>query len=201
MSCHVASEDDHFSDASEGHPQSDSGPSSRLPSPVPRTRVEKVDSEPSHGEVPGTPAYNKREHDAIPDEIEIVPEGSQSRRLSSAEGARTPGGSPIPRTQVTKVDSTTPRHGEVAGTDAYEKRRADAVPDLVLKVPEDRQRPIPQDGDASETPVPGTLLSRVDTLPEDPSSPGLRAHRRRPSDAMPDTTETMRDTTGKPALY
>lgn len=199
-SCHVVSEDDHFSDASEGHPRPDSRHSSRVPSPTPRTRVDKVDSEPSHGEVPGTSAYHKREQDAIPDEIEIIPDGLRSRRLSTAEESLTPGGSPIPRTLVTKVDSTTPGHGEVPGTDAYKKRRADAVPDLILKLPEDRHEPTAHDRGASEH-LPGTLLSRVDSLPEDPSSPGLRAHRRSPSDALPDATETLRDTTGKPDLY
>lgn len=35
--------------------------------PIPITRVEKIDSEPSHGEVPGTEAYEMRKRDAEPD--------------------------------------------------------------------------------------------------------------------------------------
>src|SRR5436190_20844579 len=48
------SEDDHFSDASEGR-QSGSRPCSRPQSPIPRTRLEKIDTSPSYGEVPGSP--------------------------------------------------------------------------------------------------------------------------------------------------
>ncbi|KAK3066044.1 hypothetical protein LTS18_002087, partial [Coniosporium uncinatum] len=61
--------DEYFSDASEGNSHS----------PIPVTRVERVDDKPAHGEVPGTPAYKLRTQDAVPDELEIVPEGSRSR--------------------------------------------------------------------------------------------------------------------------
>src|ERR1700761_5913410 len=99
--------DDHYSSASEG-----------THSPIiPTTRVERVDDEAAHGEVPNTPAYNLRLQDAVPDEIEVIPEGSRSRAstnasqrsrgrgLSSASAedgreersrTRTPGGTPIP---------------------------------------------------------------------------------------------------------
>ncbi|OAX82666.1 hypothetical protein ACJ72_02979 [Emergomyces africanus] len=56
------SEEDHFSDASEGiSPRRES----RTSSPIPRTRVEKIDNSPSYGEIPGSPAYEKRELDAF----------------------------------------------------------------------------------------------------------------------------------------
>lgn len=170
--------------------------SSRAQSPVPLTRVEKVDDEPRYGEVPGTVAYNQREQDAVPDELEVVPEGSRSRRSSIVEEPTTPGGTVIPRTTVIRVDET-PSHGEIPGTEAYEKRRADAVPDLVLKKPEDQQSPPTMEREDSDQPVPGTRLYRVDTLPKDAGSPSIRAHRRSPSDAVPDLTETVHDTTGK----
>lgn len=112
--------------------------------------MERVDDEALHGEVPGTPAYNLRLQDAVPDEIEIVPEGRRSRSgttsrgrgLSSASaGGRssesrphTPGGTPIPKTVVEKVDST-PSYGEVEGTPAREMRMADAMPDEVRSAP------------------------------------------------------------------
>ena len=105
---------------------------------VPVTRVERVDDNPSYGEVPGTSAYKLRTQDAVPDEIEIVPEGSRSRsasRLSEADRPLTPGGTMIPKTIVEKVEPDQPSHGEVPGTAAYEKRRADAEPDEVLKSP------------------------------------------------------------------
>lgn len=40
--------------------------------PIPITKVEKVDSKPSHGEVPGTKAYELRKGDAEPDIVEEV---------------------------------------------------------------------------------------------------------------------------------
>lgn len=135
--------EEHFSDASEGragHPE----PPSRSggTSPIPVTRVERVDDEPSYGEVPGTEAYSKRVQDAVPDEVEIVPDGQRSRstsRLSASDRPYTPGGSPIPKTVVEKVDDA-PAYGEVPGTDAYEKRSQDAVPDVIVKVPEPPKR-------------------------------------------------------------
>ncbi|KAL1962053.1 hypothetical protein VTN77DRAFT_639 [Rasamsonia byssochlamydoides] len=188
------SEDEHFSDASEGRRNSQSRPVS----PVPRTRVEKVDDEPRYGEVPGTPAYEKRGQDAVPDEIEVVPEGSRSRRLSTTEDPVTPGGTPIPRTVVEKVDPSTPSYGEVPGTEAYQLRQADAVPDIILNTAQAAEQSASLDPAAPVAPehtVPETLLSRVDTLPnEDPSSPRPLAHRRSPSDALPDATETIKDT-------
>jgi hypothetical protein len=40
--------------------------------PIPVTKVEKADSVPSHGEVPGTDAYETRKGDAKPDILEEV---------------------------------------------------------------------------------------------------------------------------------
>ena len=105
---------------------------------IPITRVERVDDEPSHGEVPGTNAYNLRTQDAVPDEIEVVPEGSRSRsasRVSEADRPVTPGGTIIPRMVVEKIDPDQPSHGEVPGTPAWELRRADADPDEVIRSP------------------------------------------------------------------
>lgn len=133
-------EEDHFSDASEGRPHA-KPPSSRN-SPVPITRVEKVDDTPSHGQTPGTPAYQMRMADAVPDEVEVVPEGKRSNRTSRSFEERpiTPGGTPIPRTVVEKVDPSTPSHGDIPGTEAYEKRIADAAPDIVIAAPEPSKR-------------------------------------------------------------
>ncbi|GME23255.1 hypothetical protein GTA08_BOTSDO09954 [Neofusicoccum parvum] len=131
--------EEHFSDASEG--RDSAADRSSMVSPVPVTRVEKVDDTPSHGEVPGTPAYTMRMQDAVPDEVEIVPEGTRSRsmsRLSASDRPSTPlspGGTPIPKTVVERVDDK-PSYGEIPGTEAYEHHRADAVPDVILKVPE-----------------------------------------------------------------
>ncbi|CAK1356810.1 hypothetical protein CB0940_11984 [Cercospora beticola] len=141
------SSDDHFSSASEG---ADNTPGQDYPpqSPIPITRVERVDDTPAHGEVPGTPAYSLRTQDAVPDEIEIVPEGRRSRSATlqiaggrsrgnsaasnSSTGSRpmTPGGTPVPKLIVERVDNK-PAHGEVEGTEAHAKRLADATPDEV----------------------------------------------------------------------
>ena len=123
--------EEHFSDASEGKQSGEA-------SPVPITRVERVDDRPSHGEVPGTEAYKIRTQDAVPDEVEIVPDGSRSRsssRVSRDDVSRSPGGTSIPRTVVEKVDDA-PSHGEVPGTHAHDLRRADAEPDEIIKSPE-----------------------------------------------------------------
>ncbi|KAF2742885.1 hypothetical protein M011DRAFT_411831 [Sporormia fimetaria CBS 119925] len=131
--------DEHFSDASEGRQRRDEQAArSEATSPVPITRVERVDDEPCYGEVPGTDAYEKRVQDAVPDEVEVVPEGLRSRsasRISAADRPVTPGGTPIPLTVVERVDDE-PCHGEVPGTDAYDKRLQDAVPDVIVKVPD-----------------------------------------------------------------
>ncbi|KAL5424701.1 hypothetical protein PMIN04_003084 [Paraphaeosphaeria minitans] len=132
-----SSSDEHFSDASEGRVVKPDR--STATSPIPVTRVERVDDEPSYGEVPGTEAYNKRTQDAVPDEVEIVLEGQRSRsasRVSISDRPYTPGGTQIPKTVVEKIDPDVPSHGDVPGTLAHEYRAADAVPDIVLKAPE-----------------------------------------------------------------
>ncbi|KAB8229129.1 DUF5102 domain-containing protein [Aspergillus alliaceus] len=200
------SDDDHFSDASEGHERAPSRSASGRTSPVPLTRVEKVDDNPSHGDVPGTRAYELRGHDAVPDEIEVIPDGSRSRSSSIAgrqDRPLTPEGSPIPRTIVEKVDVDQPSHGDVPGTEAYDKRKADAVPDIVTTAWDSGAKPPSHSPESNErgsseeiTPdidVPETVLQRVDTLPNDAADIGPRAHQRRPSDALPDATDTVPD--------
>ncbi|KAF2864834.1 hypothetical protein BDV95DRAFT_508459 [Massariosphaeria phaeospora] len=134
-----SSSDEHFSDASEGHVAAAQTGRSEATSPIPTTRVERVDDEPSYGEVPGTDAYEKRVQDAVPDEVEVVPEGTRSRstsRVNAGDRPLTPGGSQVPKTVVEKVDPDQPSHGDVPGTHAFELRAADAVPDVVVKAPE-----------------------------------------------------------------
>jgi len=106
--------------------------------PIPTTVVEKLDPDtPSHGEVPGTPAHEMRMADAVPDiVIRASPRGSRASSISSRPRSRagsTPGDRPIPKTRVERVDSK-PSHGEVPGTEAYEKRAQDAQPDIIEEV-------------------------------------------------------------------
>ncbi|KAI0553536.1 hypothetical protein F4679DRAFT_423352 [Xylaria curta] len=114
--------DEHYSDA-----QSSPGKSARAISPIPRTRVEKVDDEPSYGEVPGTEAYKKRTEDASPDEIAIVRD-EQSPPASSQ--AIAPGKITIPKTVVDETD-------DVPGSSTHDYHehlhQADATPDIIRK--------------------------------------------------------------------
>ncbi|KAG5303151.1 hypothetical protein I7I50_02280 [Histoplasma capsulatum G186AR] len=197
------SEDEHFSDASEGiatHLRS------QTPSPIPRTRVEKIDDSPSYGEVPGSPAYEKRVLDAVPDEIEIIGSRPPSRPQSSASirAALPPNLAPAPRTVVEKIDPTSPSYGEEPGTLAYESHKADSAPDVILKIQEQTPQTCitsqnrRRDSGSEGSPVPETVLSRVESPPENNSRRLFNAHRRRPSDALPDVIQTIPDVPGSP---
>lgn len=112
---------------------STSNPTSPGGQPIPLTIVEKIDPNlPSHGEVPGTLAHNKRLADAVPDMVVRSGDRSRSSSMRSRSGS-TPGDLPIPITKVERVDSK-PAHGEVPGTKAYELRRGDAEPDILEEV-------------------------------------------------------------------
>lgn len=182
-------EDDVYSDARSG-----------ANSPIPTTRVERVDDAPSHGEVPGTAAYDIRSQDAVPDELEIIPEGAESRpssRLEDHERPLTPGGTPIPRTVVQKVDPGLPSYGDVPGTAAHKSREADAVPDVVLHASESgRPSSSPPEIDR-EVPIPITMLTKMDAEPSHGEIPGTDACKMRKEDAEPDVVEEKGDVPGK----
>ncbi|KAL6714082.1 hypothetical protein ACLMJK_008576 [Lecanora helva] len=186
-------EDDVFADASEG------GATSRPQSPIPITRVEKVDDRENHGEVPGTAAYEMRTQDAVPDELEIVPKGQRSRSSSSSTHERQSaalGAKPIPKTTVEKVDPTTPSHGDVPGTAAYSLRKADAVPDAVHSSPTSEGTSStsgPQGYITSEIPVPKTVVTKVDSNPSHGEVPGTEAFNLRKGDAKPDVVQKRGD--------
>ncbi|KAK3173739.1 hypothetical protein OEA41_007071 [Lepraria neglecta] len=187
-------EDDVFADAPEGQ-----GSHSRPSSPIPITRVEKVDDRESHGEVPGTAAYNMRMQDAVPDELEVIPEGSGSRPSSRADqqaNLASPGGMPIPKTVVEKVDPAAPSHGDVPGTAAHAIRKADAVPDAILKAPENQKISGSEsvgDGITPEIPIPRTVVTRVDSEPAHGEVPDIDAFSIRQGDAEPDVVEKKGD--------
>jgi hypothetical protein len=113
--------EDQFTDA-QSYPLSPS-----IASPIPKTRIEKVDNEPSYGEVPGTQAYEKREGDAEPDEIAVIPD----------QDTATPTTLDPPVVPVTVVEEAPgDEHGE-RSTEFAAKREADAAPDVVLKPAEE----------------------------------------------------------------
>ena len=172
----MSGDDEHFSDALEGQQRPNSRPpsplTSRPTSPIPRTRVERVDDEPRHGETPGSPAYDMRRQDAVPDELEIVPEGTLSKRSSSSslQPPLSPACPPVPLTVVEKVDPASPSHGEVPGTAAYEQRQADAAPDVVLKASDSYTTPqsfSPSQSAQAANPgsIPETIITRADSIP------------------------------------
>ena len=185
------SEMDHFSDASEGR-GSVERPRIRTPSPVPRTRVEKVDDCPRYGEVPGSPAYLNRASDAVPDEVEVVGDRPLHKDEEAHSTRNSINASPVPRTVVEKIDPSEASYGETPGTPAYEARMADSAPDSIIRV---GQVETPPSELVLPGPVPETLLSRVETPPDRPGS--ATAHRRSPSDALPDAEEMVADAHGK----
>lgn len=193
--------DDEFQDAPDGRKRI-SRPVTPT-SPIPITRVERVDDEPRHGEVPGTPAYDKRRQDAVPDEIEIVPEGRLSKRNSRQflDTPLTPGGTPIPRTVVEKLDDS-PSYGDEPGTPAYKKRMADAIPDILLKNPDPSKgsRFHSDSGHArspSNASIPETIVTRADDELAHGEVPGTAAAKLRKRDATPDKIEIERDVSGR----
>ncbi|KAI1808374.1 hypothetical protein F4811DRAFT_502349 [Daldinia bambusicola] len=162
--------DEHFSDA-QSSPRNSQGATS----PVPRTRVEKVDDEPSYGEIPGTEAYNKRTEDAEPDEIAIMHD--QKPQSISPDRPVTPGGHPIPKTVVDESadapGSSTPRYNE-------NLRRADAEPDFIRK----------PDGTGEANPIPSSLETTKEATDNAAVAPSLKSpltHRRRKSSAAKST--------------
>ena len=144
-----------------------------------------------------------RAQDAVPDEIQVVPEGIPSRPSSQAGGSSrpsSPGGTPIPKTRVEKVDPTSPSHGEIPGTFAHELRKADAVPDAIVKAGDSSQSST-RDRSAVATgnspSIPTTIVTRVDSMPSHGEVPGTEAYKIRSSDADPDIVEKKRDVPSK----
>ncbi|KAH6671400.1 hypothetical protein B0J14DRAFT_670537 [Halenospora varia] len=187
--------DDHFSDAQSG--LENSGDTSPV---VPITRVEKVDNEPSYGEVPGTKAYKMREEDAEPDEICVAPE--KESKFESTARPSTLGGQPIPLTIVEKIDPSTSSYGEVPGTSAYEKHAADAVPDVVVRSGDPSPSPSGRTRARAEStpgdrPIPITKVEKVDDKPSYGEVPGTEAFEKRKGDALPDVVEEVGDVPGE----
>jgi hypothetical protein len=152
---------DRFTDASEGRKRAPSAASDRSRrSPIPITRVERLDDEPAYGEVPGTAAYKKRAQDAVPDEVEVITRSRSQSRVNLSDRPVTPAELPIPKIIAMKIDPDVPGYGDVPGTDAYDKRRADAVPDMIVKSPDSATPPDnPWQGSQSDKSAGRCLLS------------------------------------------
>jgi len=144
-----------------------------------------------------------RTQDAVPDEVEVIPEGNTSRRgswVNEEPGNESARATPIPKTVVEKLDTEHPGHGEVPGTTAYKTHRADAVPDEIYKASglEASSPSEPRSASSEEVPVPMTVITRVDSKPAHGEVPGTEAYDKRKGDAEPDVLEQKGDVPGKP---
>lgn len=140
-----------------------------------------------------------REGDAEPDQIAIVPEETLSAGHSTRPS--TPGGRPIPTMVVEKIDPETPSHGEVPGTDAHEMRKADAVPDMVIRAAShspSRASRLRSASTPGDLPIPSTKVELVDDKPGYGDVPGTEAYKKREEDAVPDEVQVVGDLQGKP---
>lgn len=165
--------------------------------------MEKVDSEPSYGEVPGTDAYNMRVEDAQPDQIAVMPEDESAKpKKSPIDRPLTPGGHPIPITVVERVDASSAPPGGLHGTSPRHVHKADAEPDVILDSSEARSispealrsRVASNLGDM---PIPVTEVEKVDSIPSHGEVPGTDAYEMRKGDAEPDIMEEVGDVPGK----
>lgn len=103
-------------------------------SPIPITRVERVDHEASYGEVPGTDAYEMRAEDARPDEVAFIDDEKKTESPGVMSPA-TPGGQPIPKTVLEEVPPSPVLGGlSRSSTHKHKRHMSDAMPDLVLQV-------------------------------------------------------------------
>ncbi|KAL1844265.1 hypothetical protein VTJ49DRAFT_2322 [Mycothermus thermophilus] len=161
------------SDSEEHYSDAKSGPmSSGRASPIPKTRVERVDDKPAYGEVPGTEAYRMREGDAVPDEIAIIPDPSNPSppEPDLVPRSPTPGGRPIPKTVVEETPDT---EGSVTHQHKRERRLSDAHPDVVVK-PDGKR--VEEGEAASDIPIASPALSIPD--------PSTRMRRKSSSSSM-----------------
>ncbi|KAH8838993.1 hypothetical protein MCOR01_008234 [Pyricularia oryzae] len=161
--------DDHFSDA-QSAPSEAGSESPKLP----KTRVEKVDNEPSFGEVPGTEAYQKRASDAEPDEIAVASDsssaiaGPEDRKQDDASSEK-------PQVPLTVVEEIVDSAGSITHSGTHYE--SDAVPDRVVKVDgseSDEAKSSSKDG-AIDTPVAASLPSPPAEPEDTPQSPSKAA--------------------------
>lgn len=128
--------------------------------------------------------YGFRGSDAASDEAALV--GAEVVKDPKRRGSKVQEQA-IPTTVVEKVDPFTASYGEVPGTMAYEMRRADAEPDVVVGS-EDQEGPRSRSGSTpGNLPVPITRVSVVDSAPTTHGDlHGKKADEKHEGDAEPD---------------
>lgn len=109
-----------------------------------------------------------RIQDAVPDELEIIPDGEESKHASglAPQDSHTAATISIPKTVVQKVDPISPGHGKVPGTTAYFINKADAVPDVIVQVTDPQITSSPEAQSkrtSSGVPVLETGTAKLDT--------------------------------------
>ncbi|KAL2180437.1 uncharacterized protein P884DRAFT_267200 [Thermothelomyces heterothallicus CBS 202.75] len=169
------------SDSEEHYSDARSGPiTPARASPIPKTRVERVDDKPAYGEVPGTQAYRLREEDAAPDEIAIIPDADAAPEPEQIPRSPTPGGYPVPKTVVEEAPDA---EGSVTHPENRQRRKSDAHPDLVVKA----DGTVEQGRAATDPPLPSpsslnapatssrTRRKSSSAMKRSPLSPGLPA--------------------------
>ena len=126
-----------------------------------------------------------------------APDGRKSprSRYGQTTQAANPGGIPIPKTVVEKVDPMSPSHGEVPGTAAHDMRSADALPDVITQAP--RSSAVPEASLPMTVPIPRTVITKVDPNPTYGEVPGTDAYELRTNDAKPDNVEEEEDVSSK----
>jgi hypothetical protein len=115
--------------------------------------------------------------------------------------------------RVERVDDE-PAYGEVPGTDAYNKRLLDAVPDEMEIVPDgqrsrsnttrsrsnttrSRAASNLSTGSRSHSPIPRTVVERVDDRPAHGEVEGTAARELRLADAEPDEIKVVPESEGR----
>lgn len=147
-----------------------------------------------------------RTQDAVPDELEIIPEGGGNKSTPQARDQvqATISAAAIPKTVVQKVAPASPSYGEIPGTPAHSIRMVDAVPDTIVQAPDPCDNPnlssSPQNI-LNETPIPKTVITKVDSGPTHGDVPGTAAFNKRKGDADPDEVEKKSDIASKPESF
>lgn len=144
-----------------------------------------------------------RTQDAVPDELEIIPDGGDTKPSSTANHQASSSslrGTPIPKTVVQKVDTVSPSHGDIPGTTAHSKRKADAIPDVIIQQPNvEGSSGIVDRGSNSEAgfPISKTVATEValETIPG--QVPKTDASNMRKEEIKPDLFEKKGDDFGK----
>lgn len=178
------SDEQHFSDA-----RSDKGSPSRTASPIPITRVEKVDHEASYGEVPGTDAYEKRTEDARPDEVAFVEEDEGMLQPATTQADKS-----IPKTVLEEIPPSPARSRR---NTIQKLHPVDAQPDVVLQIP-DSGSASPTTDSAGGLPLPTTKVEKVDSEPSPEEVPGTDVYEKGTADAIPNAVEKVEEIAESP---